>query len=307
MGGRLLLLWLLCFCLLGTWSASEPPRAVAFESARFRLEAQGGQAASLQVYARMCEEALDRLAPDYQLDSPEKIRVLLAPTRNAFQESTGQHGHRTMAAAFPEQSHIVLNGPALLAADPTERFRTIGHELVHVLLGRLSQGRVRVPFWLHEGLAQLVVGEDGVTDPLRLAWAHLWGSRIPMERLIDRFPYGDPQASLAYAQSASFTRFVATRYYYYDNPNHFLHNLLAQPDKARGLFVQMCRKSNVRFLETLWVRSSGGAENVLHIASSTSLLWIGIVLLFLLAYVRKRRRERQVMEQWDAWEREEDS
>jgi hypothetical protein len=201
---------------------------------------------------------------------------------------------------------MVLNGPAVQAAAPSERFQTIGHEMVHLLLGSLSEGRVHVPYWLHEGLAQLVMGEARHAGSIRLAWANIRNARIPMVDLIRDFPYGEASAPLAYAQCASFAQFVATEHFQFNSARDWFLYLVGRPEKAREIFVWATSARNVREQEATWGPQTRGHMNWIVIITSSTLLWAGIVVLFLVAYRAKRGRESTVMEDWDPWEREDE-
>lgn len=261
---------------------------------------------NLEYYADMCEEALDRLAPGFELKKPNrgKIEARVCADRKEFERLTGHAPGKTLAVAIPSQGVMILNGAALATADPADRFRTVGHEMVHLLLGKLAAKGSPVPGWLHEGLAQLLTGEYGRMASIRLAWANLRNTRIPMKRLAGDFPYGTPQADLAYAQSASFTQFVATEHYPFENARDFFQELLENPAQARVLFAQLNRAENLAVLEANWKQSASGAHNWIYILTSGTVIWTAVVMLFLLAYMRKRKKMKQVMENWDAWERE---
>ena len=301
-------------CLFLVWnlsislgaSAAEESGVSVFESARFRVSAAEGSVKNLKYYAEMCEEALDRLAPDFELRKPnrEKIEARVCATRKEFQRASGHSGGNTMAVAIPGKGVMILNGEALLVADPAERFRTVGHEMVHLLLGRLAAGEATVPGWLHEGLAQLLTGDYGRMASIRLAWANLRDKRIPMKRLADDFPYGTPLSELAYAQSASFTQFVTTEHIPFKSTRDFFGELLGNPEQARQVFGWLGQSGNLSALEARWREQSSGASNWIYIVTSGTVLWAGIVVLFLVAYARKRRKMKEVMEDWDSWERE---
>ena len=279
-----------------------------YETGRFRVAAQEAGVHNLKQYGDMCEETLSALAPDFDPRWPgqEKIEVRVCTKPREFTEATDLPSHTTMAVALPEEGQIILNGEPLLTVAPEERFRTVGHEMVHLLLGRIGAGEVRVPAWLHEGLAQTVTAENGQSAQIRLAWAYIRNTLIPINDLRDNFPYGKSSAELAYAESASFTRFMATKQFLFPTPTDLFRYMLARPAKAREIVVWLDYPPNIAPLEVEWRHESAGARNWFYIITSGTVGWTLIVLLFLAAYVRKRLRARRVMENWDPWEREDD-
>lgn len=278
------------------------------ETARFRIGAIAPNVGNLKQYGDMCEETLDALAPDFDPRWPgqEKIEVRVCTKPREFAEATELPSHTTMAVALPETGQMILNGEPLLTVSAEERFRTVGHEMVHLLLGRIGEGKVRVPAWLHEGLAQTVTGEASQSAQIRLAWAYIRHSLIPIKDLSDNFPYGKPKAELAYAESASFTRFMAAKQFSFTAPTDLFRYMLARPAKAREIVLFLDYPPNIELLEIEWRHQSAGARNWFYIITSGTLGWTLVVLLFLAAYVRKRLRARRVMADWDPWEREDD-
>ena len=287
---------------------SQPPAAESFESARFVVEAPR-KGMSLTYYSEICEKALDRLAPSFDLRrvGGGKIRVWVSPDERDFERATGLRGERILAVAFPDEGAMVLNAGPLKRAGANERFRTVGHEMVHLLLGRVANHEAFVPKWLHEGLAQLVTGQGAELDnSVRLAWHSLRGDELPMRRLSTSFPYGGELSDLAYAESASFTSFVAHKELRFNDANAFFQNLLRDPEKAKTIFARLSDPRVVDDMESRWRRQKGKSQDWLLVVTSNFVIWGTVAVLFIVAYWRKRRREKAVMEDWDPWEREAD-
>ncbi|MBN1867197.1 hypothetical protein JW916_07875 [Candidatus Sumerlaeota bacterium] len=292
-----------------TSSTTAPEADASFtyrETPRFLLRAPQPDRTDLRFYGELCENALDLLSPGFDPTRSGRgpIDVRVSPDERDFARETGMNAARTLAVAFPGRGYIVLNAPALSRADPAERFGVVGHELVHLLLGRVGGGRAKVPLWLHEGLAQLLSGEGESTgDAIRLAWAGLLGRRIAIKDLTDTFPYGESSAALAYTESASFTRHVATEGLFFESPREFFEYLLSNSRQARETLTDLNDQATLAQLEAAWRSHSKMSGRIVLILTSSGAIWGAIVVLFLIAYVRKRRREKRVIEDWDAWER----
>ena len=288
-------------------SLSSSPSRLRFESPRFLVTARAPGAPNLEYWANFSEKALDRLAPDYGKSPPAsgKVEVKVCLSAKDFEQESGMRAENIMAVALTDRGVMVLNVGALAAVSPLEQFQTVGHEMVHLLLGGVQNEASReAPQWLHEGLAQILTGQSRDTASIRLAWAGILGRRIPMSELSASFPHGGAASELAYAQSASFTRYVATKAYAFDSPAAFFYALLCYREQARGILKDLNDPATLAMLETRWHGSMSAGYAWMLAITSTSLLWGGIVALFLVAYIRKRRRERVVMEDWDEWERE---
>jgi hypothetical protein len=289
------------------------PLQVRFESPRFAVAARPPGAPNLEYWANFCEKALDRLAPEYGKSAPtaRKIEVKVCITDKGFEEESGRKAVSTAAVALmrpeSEQQTIVLNVRVLAAVSQPEQFQVVGHEMVHVLLNGLQNDTDReVPLWLHEGLAQIVTEQSNESAAMRLAWTSVLKQWIPMSKLTASFPYEKPSAPLAYAQSASFTRYVATKSYCFGSPTSFFRTLLRYPEQARGILKDLGTPTKLTEFEANWHREMSAWYSWMLAISGSSLLWGAIVVLFLIAYIRKRRREKVVMRDWDAWEREDD-
>ncbi|MFW6303077.1 MAG: peptidase MA family metallohydrolase [Candidatus Sumerlaeota bacterium] len=310
--GLCLLFWVLSLCV----SASSPdteyadrwPEGSVHETERFRILSARENAPGLEYFGEICEAAFSMLVADSEETFPalEKIPVRVCASSAEFREATGQPGGRTLAVAYPSSGGMVLNGEELKRAGDLQRRQTVAHEMVHLLLGQIAGGEADVPYWLHEGLAQLLSGDHAFAGSLRLALANVRDRRIPMTQLTDAFPYGQASATLAYMQSADFTRFVLQDNYGFNSARHFFTWALEEPRWAREFFHFLSDRDNVRELEKKWTSGIHLAPNWLLIASSSPILWIGVVALFILAYMRKRRRSKKVMEGWEPWEQTDD-
>ncbi len=305
-----LLMLFLCTCV---W-ATSPHRGVSgiewtsgtvVTTEHFRVVSSETEAQGLDYYGEVCESVLRFMVDEEYWDNAAvgRIEVMVCLTSKEFQDLTGQSADRTLAVAFTGSGRMALNGEALKRAGDFQRRQTIGHELVHLFLGQIAEDEVEVPYWLHEGLAQLLTGDLAFAGSMRLAWANVRNRRIPMVFLTDEFPYGKAEAELAYMQSADFTRFVLKREGF-DSAKHFFGMAMSDPEWTKGIFKVWGDYAIVRMYEDQWTDGIHLAPNWLLIVTSSPLLWIGIVVLFLLAYLRKRRRARLIVEGWEPREQD---
>lgn len=89
----------------------------------------------------------------------------------------------------------------------------IPHELAHVMLYRsVGEGYASLPVWLSEGIASLAELYPNPDYEQALTVASQDASLLPIAELCDTFPLDASRASLAYAESQSFVRFVRDIY-----------------------------------------------------------------------------------------------
>jgi hypothetical protein len=300
----------LMFFLWGGWNAFVPasdPPLPSSETRHFIVIGTSPDIRNLQEWSSFCENALDRLVPDSdRLYGEMRPKVLVQASWGGkdFERLSGMSASSTAAVAMLSENRIVLNINALSDLTRSERFRVIGHEMVHLLLDRVADNKAHVPYWLHEGLAQELTGQSDFGGAVRLAWAGLIGRRIPMRRLSSTFPYGTPEANLAYAQSVSFTRYVMEQRLGYPDCRSGFEAWVKNPDRARSLFKQLSNPDEADLLEIGWSRKGGWMSRTILVASGGTLLWGAITALFLYAYFRRKRHERKIMDDWDEWERD---
>ncbi len=185
--------------------------------------------------------------------------------------------------AFPEQGLVVLSarGNEVFSASDT-----FVHELAHVYLDSSLEGRP-VPRWFQEGFAMLVAGEEVGGRLNSFLGAAATGSFIPLGELVDSFPGDVPRVHLAYSQSQLFVRYLQrvtggtgvkalVRALQDDMPFElaFDHTFAGSPDTTWRKFE----------------RTIDPYASWLVFATSAAVLWMLVLLLFLWAYVRKRRK-----------------
>lgn len=228
---------------------------------------------------------------------PIPIRVVLA-----LESSAAELGAPRWVAGYARgDSSIVVLFPARVPVYPYRSLEELlGHEVAHVLIFHASKGR-SLPRWFHEGLSMLAEDAWGWEDRGRVALAVLRQGRHDLSGLDDRF--GQPeQVARAYALAGAFVRDLVNRHGR-DFPAALLAAVAAGAnfgdafESATGRSLGEAEDSFWRRF-TFWYRW-------LPFLTSSSVLWLAIVLLALLAARRRRQRVRELKQQWDleeAWE-----
>lgn len=209
---------LILLCLLLTGLAPALPGGMAWGQGEEDLRKRFGDGLTL-LYAEQDSRLAERLWPRLVQDRldimdtlgvapPGVLRVILAPSDAVFAQVVPGQGQDTVGVYLPGHRVIVLRSPRASAAQWDLR-GVARHELVHGMLDLAVEGPI--PRWLNEGLALLVAGDIDFLDDARLNLAAVTGQLIPLGRLVYGFPDGHGGRSLAYAQAASFSRFLLGR------------------------------------------------------------------------------------------------
>ena len=204
--------------------ASSPSQKFRYEDNRFQWKSDSHD--QIEIY--WTEGGDERGSTLMQLtqDSLETLRrsLGLAPQGNlaifVYPSSADlQSGLRIGGGAPWVGAHTVPElGVVLLAANNTPEAvisieRDLPHELTHLLLyQRMGDNYSGLPAWLSEGLATLQEKQANPAYRFELERAVESNALLTIESLCSAFPMAESDALLAYAQSASFTRYLLDVY-----------------------------------------------------------------------------------------------
>ena len=182
--------------------------------------------------------------------------------------------------AFPGARTIVVR------ADVGDPYRTLRHELAHLVLHDTVKGRL--PLWFDEGYAALAAGELERLDALRLDLSLARG-RVPNLFELDRALRGsEPTARVAYGLAASAVGLLARRH-----PDHSLTALLDRLARGEPFDAAVLATTGwtVGRFELEWqkdVRLRFGLFGWLMAGG----LWVVVAVLVVAAVWLRRRRDR---------------
>ncbi|MEX2143336.1 MAG: peptidase MA family metallohydrolase [Anaerolineales bacterium] len=149
------------------------------------------------------------------LPLPDLAPVVLRVYANAedVQLIAQQAGFSWQAGHTHPQAGLILLSLPPGPQQSLEIQRQVPHEIAHLMLYEsLGAAYFRLPAWLNEGVASNV---EIYSDPNRtelLQLANAGGTLIPFFSLCKAFPQDSASARLAYAQSASFVRYLFEKY-----------------------------------------------------------------------------------------------
>lgn len=290
----------LCAALLCALAAA-PAAADTLEGGPFSVFHHPDDARHAAWALEVLEEALHEYAPRLPPgESP--IRVYVCHTVDEFAQFAGRYATTTVSGvARPQDGIIAVKAQRLGLRDPDPR-GTLRHELAHVLLAR-NVNPAAVPAWLNEGIAMSLAKEHRWGSTLRVGWMYLEGRLFRFGDLEAAIVSGGPVLKFgdAYAQSLSMTRFLFDHLgeegfwdlVYKLNTMRFGDALRATIGLGPVEFTQAWRNDLWKFALVAWI------------VSGFSVFQVGAILV-IAAYVRRRRRNRDVLRNWAEEEAEED-
>lgn len=204
--------------------------------------------------------------------------------------------------AYPQIGYVLLT---IFPEQPTaehDLLEVFKHELAHVALYDALGGQ-RVPRWLNEGFAVHLSGESSLQRVQVLWSAVLAGNVLPFAQLDSGFANGASQVNLAYAEAADVVRYLLrTR-----DVNRF--NLMLNRLREGAAFDQALQQSygvDLVGLEYEWREDASRRYSFWPVLLSGSMVWVGVLGLFVLAWRRHKRRTQATLERWAREEAQEE-
>jgi len=265
------------------------PEVTVQYTERSRDGAQG----ALQLVQREHVEVKARLRRALGEQWPRPITVRLGADRaelEALADPDGRPPRWAVALAYPERDTMLLNARHLTEPRGPASVR---HELYHLALGQLG----RFPHWFHEGFADYQIGEDVDVVHYATMYRAVHSQRLlPFGDLAGGWPEHGDESALAYAQSISFTSFLAGRH----APAAFdeLFERVRAGDPFELAFAKAFHAS-VESEEGAWKKTLERRYGTIPLATLISLLWAGTAALCVLAFVRRRAQKERNLRRMD--------
>ena len=143
---------------------------------------------------------------------PNPTRIYVYPNATDLQGAMLDQLSWVAGHAIVDQGTITIS----VAPGPEQDYeldRQIPHELMHILTYQVAQdGYQRLPVWFTEGLASLAETTPNPDYQSALTQAVDTQTLIPIASLCNAFPPDASGAFLAYAESASFVRYIHQKY-----------------------------------------------------------------------------------------------
>jgi len=224
------------------------------------------------------------------------VRVVLAPEGSRL---AGNVPSWVSGYAVPELDTVVLF-PDRVPSYPDRNLETLlHHEIAHLLLARAAGGKP-VPRWFNEGTATVAAREWGVEDGARVALATIGRGPRSLFEVDESFSGDGAAASRGYAVSAALVRYLLRRY-----GDDVVSRILARVSRGAEFddAVEAATGETLSgFAHGYFGRETFWTTWVPFLTSST-VLWMAITLLALLAIKRRRERDEALREAWAEEER----
>jgi hypothetical protein len=273
-----------------------PAGAAALDAIETRFctieSAEGDRTA--RFLAGQADALVERVSTQLGIEPRGRLRIIIASDKERF------HAVQPEGAAVPEwAAGIAWPGRNLIVLRKNaggDILQTFEHEVCHILLGQAFGPDHRVPRWLEEGLAIMIAGQWSLQRMSTMSMAVLTGRVLPMDALARGFPADAERAEIAYCQSFYFISFLKNRFGD-DDFRTFLRQYAAHRDFEQALWKSYYLRWDE--LEGMWLDFLKVRFGWLPLLSSTGTLWFCASLVFVWAYIRKKRAAREKLRQWE--------
>lgn len=277
---------------------AQKPLSELIETDHFRIHYSKGDYFAADRVSRAAEESLKRISANLGYTGTHaRTQVFVYPTHRDFVKATGtERGKFVLGRAHSGSEHIDIDSQELFAKVET----VTAHEVAHIVVFRLLGPHADIPLWMHEGIAKTESHDWDDTDTHLMADAVSHGKLMRLEEISRTFP--ESREGLAYAQSASFLRYLLDTYGRGRLP------LLLEETRRTGSFeraVELVMGRELPDLERDWVAYLERKYAPYMWVRMISTGMIGLLpILVLLAYLVRRRAKRERMERYaqEEWE-----
>ena len=205
--------------------------------------------------------------------------------------------------AYSGMHFVLVSMMAPRGGDAVDVEEVLHHELAHVALEDAVKGH-HVPVWFNEGLAISLSGERPLERERVLGSATLSGTLLPFADLDRSFPRDQFEVNIAYAESASFVRFLLKK------SDHLRFVSMIERVREGTPFERALGDAygaDLRKLEFQWRGEMDRRYSVIPLLTGGGLIWVLVIGGLGYAYVRKRRRAKAILDKWEQEEALEDA
>ena len=285
------------FCLLlPRMTLGELP-AAHLQTRYLQIHYPDGEERAAQALARSADRLCAKVLSDLGSTPTRRVRVALAADlaqMRAFAPA-GVRVASWMAGLAIQGEDLILLRIRAPSADRDPLERVFLHEWAHLSLAQAVSYRP-LPHWFQEGFAMLESGDWSFERARTLAAGQLSHRLFSLEALSETFPSQLAEIELAYAQSIDFIGFLQATY-----GRAAFHRLLVLLS-AGYPFLEALEEAcddGLFAIEDEWRRQLRVRFTWIPVLTGTGTVWFAASLVFLAAYLKKRRRKRAAIERME--------
>lgn len=234
-----------------------------------------------------------------------RVRVEIARTPGemaTFAPAGAPYPEYAAGVAYPEIGLVLLT---LVPVHPNSNHdlnQIFRHELAHVALEDAVRGN-RVPRWFNEGFAVMASGETSLVRMQTLMTATLADNLLSLRQMERTFPADESDASIAYAQAVDVVRYLVRQ-----EDHHRFRALIARLRDGQTLDSAVLDSYGIDLatLEYEWKKDVAKRYTFWPVLFSGTVIWTGILGLFVLGWRKRRARMRATLARWAREEARED-
>lgn len=277
-------------------AAGVPPVHSEGVPERFTVTREGVGLYYADIVSKSAEKSFDAIVDMLGHRPSTTIEIILTAARPRFEDLT-EHALPDWSSAAALPGNRIVISP--LDGRKIDVERIVAHEIVHCVIDDAAGGAY-VPRWFHEGFAELLSGELGVSGRARLFHAVL-NKRLMSFYDIERVFTEDAEgATLAYDQSL-----LAARMLIENHSRGVASAILSSMNGGDEFEVSFNRATGLTEADfeaayLLRVKSVYGWRSLVTFIPGT---WTAILLLAFLAYAATKLRTRRIMREWEHTDR----
>jgi hypothetical protein len=284
-----------------TWSSIESEHFVVMFT-----ESKG----AAQDIQKIAEDFYPKVTSDLGYLVKRKIYIWFCESQKEFARAVNAPIQDWAAgAAYPLRARIVVRDPASGIGKKINLQNLVKHEITHVVFGLYAGRSLRyVPMWFNEGLAMYEAEQWSYGQYWTMLTGALSNSLIPLDELVEDFPRSESRAYMAYAQSCSIVTFIVEKY-----GSDSIRQCVSLIAEGRSMDEALAGAIGIDsyWLEKKWLKYIKSRYKWISFISSWVVLWGIVILIGLIAYWRRKIKNRRIIKQWEEeeemwWDFEED-
>ena len=275
-----------------------PADWLTIEAAAVRIHYHPGDGPLANSLARVAPAVRARVSRAVGTNPAVPVDVVLVPRRPGDSAAAHLPAAPDWAAGFtvPGSGVLFIRVGALGVYPDRDVASIFAHELGHAELGRVA-GATRLPRWFEEGTCMVLARPWDLRDSWSLTLAVLFQDSAAVLQHDRVFPQEGGAARAAYAQSFSLVEWLARQ----GGGPASLGRVAQRVGGGRPFVSAFALEFGMTpdAAVAAWRGSMGRWYRTVSMITSTTTLWIGILVLVLLTALGQRRRRRRILARWE--------